>query len=225
MNKLSNKQKYNKKATMLSRMGFQERDLKNATHDELCIWLAQDEIQKKVFRKYIYNIKENVYDAIESEYQFYVKKAKEMNRTLKPIEEIREKLRENIEDILITHSPGDWEYVVQTERGFYLGFIDLHRRHKFYINNIHRTTIDCFFEVKISNQPIGEILRQLNIYRQNLKSDDSQSEYFVVCEDDSWLLKYKEIIEDNGWNIFTPNDIEKDGTSTVKIEDKKVFKL
>ena len=51
---MSNRNKYNEKATMLSRMDFHEHDLKNITHDDLYIWLAQDTIQQKIFRKYIY---------------------------------------------------------------------------------------------------------------------------------------------------------------------------
>lgn len=225
---MSNRKKYNEKATLLNRMGFQEKDLRNTKHDDLCIWLSKDEIQKKIVQKYIIKDKRKnnsiIYDEIERIDEVIIRKRistkiqREYNlygykswlEYLEKLEEIKRKLIEGTKWNLkgIIHNSGDWEYIVKTDKGFYIGFIDFHRYcetelYKPIKDKTQKLFFNLNYEIKVSPQPIGEILRQLNMYYENL-----QGLCFVVCENNSWLLKYKEIIEDNGWIVFTPNDIE-----------------
>ena len=236
---MANNQKHNEKATMLSRMGFKEKDIDNHTHDDLAVWLAQDKIQKIIIQKYV--LKPNEKEILEgisweitnvlekdikdlNNWKFSQKKEEEKEIIRHENHLIYQKI-DNINKlefkfkIIIKHHPGDWEHIVKTKRDFYLGYIDFQRQF-FLSDNIKElvhfeTSIN--YEIKVSQQPIGEILRQLNMYRENLIG-----QCFVVCQNDSWLLKYKEIIEDNGWKVITPKDVNNEVNllKNIKKEEK-----
>ena len=113
--------------------------------------------------------------------------------------------------IEIIHEPGDIEHLINTW-SYGKRFIDLRRKWYYddpveYGEDFKQEVIN-YYEIKISEQSTGEILRQLNVYYSGFKPKPQEKVFFfVVCEDDSWLLKYKNVIEDNGWKIITPTDI------------------
>lgn len=226
---MSNQQKLNEKATLLSRMGFKDKDLTKTTHDELCIWLSDDEIQKRIlfslYREkllsiglpYINEIKERI-SCLEKKIEScsdenYFPNLKVPEKWLKEWEteiigskQDLEHLKKQFE-IYAYHQQGDWEYIIKTEKGFYIGFIDFHRR-MIVDMPYYKGRFEFFYEIKVSKQPIGEILRQLNMYHDNIKTPDAgYTKYIVICQNDSWLLEYKNIIEDNGWHVITTSNL------------------
>ncbi|MFX1392645.1 MAG: hypothetical protein ACFFAH_03640 [Promethearchaeota archaeon] len=175
------KEKFNEKATLLGRMGFQDPDLNDNLHDRIIAELYQNETQQIIVNKYIYP------KIIEKEFRDI-----HLNpQNLKIIKNYQ---------ISLVHHTKCVEFPIHNNK-YPIGFIDLyvsskisHPYPKFNNSgsvrddfNIYEgsTDIHLIFEVKSSHITLGELMRQLNMYQRYMKNSTlitpkSLYFYFVV---------------------------------------------
>jgi len=130
--------KFNKKSTLMNRMGFRDPDLKLQSHDDIILWLYQDKIIKK--------IGENFYKSKGWEENF------DNTSILKELEYIIKKTTEYSE-----YDIGFIDLVV----------VFKFKDRKTYSQNFELSP-KFNFEVKTSYPSLGELLRQLNMYHKYL---------------------------------------------------------
>ena len=132
--------KYNEKSTLMSRMGFNDPDLKSQLHDDIILWLYQDEILREIV------------DFYSKSYfsEGYISNFKFIRKTLEHI---------------VEKSTDDY-----SKRTYDIGFIDLSIRfYNPSANRFNLDESPFFhFEVKTSYPSLGALLRQLNMYHKYL---------------------------------------------------------
>lgn len=148
--------------------------------------------------------------------QWYKSQYKEsFERRKKQIEEEKKmrdlmvpKITEHLEHfqyiIKVFFQEGDIEYIIKNEKGYEIGFVDLHIKAKIYTPDFNgfeithfTTSIDLIFEVKTRWDSLGVLMRQLNLYKQNLPGGPKVC--FLVAPPNNNIPNISEILNANGW--------------------------
>jgi len=198
------KKKLDENATLLYRMGFRDPDLKLQSHDDIVLWL--------------YNNDNIVLNIIESFYKTPTTSFK------------------------VIYHENDFEYIISNEKGYDLGFIDLKRdiecydsyqekeakKKAFYTAREYITYYTMFFEAKTSYPTLGELMRQLQLYKKYTNDYDYDDRYhcyriyFLVGPRHPTMKDFPEFLKQQGW-IFVeiPFEIKKEENS--KNNNKKTI--
>ncbi len=199
------KPKFNEKSTLMGRMGFKDPDLKQKNHDKIIAWLYNDNTLQKICQKYVlpYLIKREFQNEnLETRTQGIIKN----NKTKQLIHKKKVELP------------------IENEQEFDIGFVDLYVNttitHPYLkIKNsglssdkkfeIHEgsTPIHLVFEAKSKDITLGELMRQINLYKKYITNSttsgfNSLYFFFVVAPKNSEIKKYVEIIQDHDWRYI-----------------------
>ena len=199
------KPKFNEKSTLMGRMGFKDPDLKQKTHDNIIAWLYNDNTIQKICQKYVLP---------------YLIKREFQNENL---ETRIQSITKNYETKLVIHKK-KVELPIENEQEFDIGFVDLYvnttithphlkiKNSGFSSDNkfeIHEgsTPIHLVFEAKSKDITLGELMRQINLYKKYITNSttsgfNSLYFFFVVAPKNSEIKKYVEIIQDHDWRYI-----------------------
>ena len=144
-----------KAKTLIEKMGFVDKDMKNSDHDTIVEWIDE-------------NIKELIAKFHNIDY--------EKNREL-----IQERNSSN-PNMFSEH--GTWEKVIKSGN-YTIGFIDYHigfyPQVYQYNKYIHEYRYNFYFEAKTAIPSMGELLRQIQFYKTNIKHfRDSYYQIIIV---------------------------------------------
>ena len=179
-----------KSQTLQQRFGFQDKDLTTPKHDEIMMWLDENII-------YILELL-----GIKSDIQMKQQKCVSESVMRSPKHnDLTEKLKDEAKNISICNDLSTlkikktWEYPI-TSNSYIIGFVDLNVKIFFTINEFNGDEWSSYedwftlnFEVKTTIPSLGELFRQINMYREYDKSR------FIIVSPDN---KFCEQIESQG---------------------------
>ena len=193
--------KFNEKSTLMGRMGFKDPDLKDKAHDTMIAWLYNDDT--------LYHICQTLVLPKIIELEFNYDHLEPETKTI--LDTYTIKLKHHVKKI---------ELPIKNEQEFDIGFVDLYvlstithpyvsisdlGSQRITSNLVESSSyVHLTFEAKSKNISLGELMRQLNIYKGYIGNSttelpDALFFYFVVAPKNGELRKYQEIIEDHGW--------------------------
>lgn len=179
-----------KTQTLQQRVGFQDKDLTTPKHDEILSWLDSDLLNVLKITGIINIIKGRQQKGIEKFIKF-----KENNDIVKI-----EPILPDEYDISKIKIKKIWEYPIQ-EKSYVIGFVDFRAIIKFPVTDLFKNInggrewgsfddeIIINFEVKSAIPSLGELFRQIQLYKVYDKNP-----FVIVCPD----ARFREQIESQG---------------------------
>jgi hypothetical protein len=183
MNKSNNTQK-----TLIEKQGFDDKDFKTSKHDQILKWCLKEENKLKILQLINKQFLNNFKDDWEKNHEY---------------------LESNIKKIEI-------EKVIQTNSNFIVGFFDLFfkinikykcdywhtedydRRTKQFVNKywdiqtVNKEFV-IYFEIKTKCDNLGEILREVNYYKQfTYNSQQKDYIYYIVVAPECNFIEHLE---------------------------------
>jgi hypothetical protein len=241
------KKKFNEKSTLMGRMGFKDPDLKLPSHDKVMLWLYKEDIIKKICKEQILPdyIKKHVRKPIDKHYNTF--------------EEVSDKMLAEKFTLITQFEKYDFknsilekviEFNIENDKQYDIGFVDLCIicrmsypliTIKKDLKNLLSESLDItekvaiigiFFEVKVQDITLGELMRQLNLYKkygwtslQNaIPSRSSLDAFyrFVVTPSNNILKSYSSILQEQGWYFveapFTQQKSEQNSSTQSSLD-------
>lgn len=191
--------------TYIERMGFKDSDLKTSKHDEICLWLTKE---YHIYRMLIslFKLKPlTTYHTInpgfnENKWDWDKKtlidaSSNENKKTKLLYEDVKKQFNEHKRFTLSFEKP------ITAHNGFMLGFIDLQinthtswndsfeRSVGIYDVNNNKKYDSVYVEVKSKINSFGELLREINFYRENINTPNSA--FLVVAPECDFVEELK----------------------------------
>lgn len=151
-----------KDKSLMSKMGFHDDDLKTSTHDDMFVKIIDPLVINKISKLINLEIEFSFID--DKNKPIYMRKSKKEKRMWSDIKP------DKLECMKWYIKP---EFPVVTDTGFLIGFVDVLSIHSYYYfydikdsiwEGIRR--IALVIEIKSKIDSIGELLRQINTYKQ-----------------------------------------------------------